>query len=168
MLDPEIMTLPTLPASALVNSVISIFFSIVAFILLSSCPLCLRPQGRIFCLLKPRDLIRFSGASQVCYNSAHENPFWQNIMVSAIVLRELLLRGEPSADLIAKLLPNHMGLVEEGARLRAELPPYLSQRRALIDAHSPLIPPLQALVHGYAALTNTELWATGLGVARVP
>ena len=85
-------------------------------------------------------------------------------------LRVMLLRASPSAAVMAKLSPNHNGrarLVEapEGARLRARLPAYLAQRRALLGAHSPLIAPLQALVAGYEEPTTTdELWAMGLGV----
>jgi hypothetical protein len=61
----------------------------------------------------------------------------------------------------------HAWVVEEGARLRAALPAYLVPRRALLDAHCPLIPPLLALVRGYdpEPTTTEELWATGLGVA---
>jgi hypothetical protein len=58
-------------------------------------------------------------------------------------------------------------LVQEGSRLQDKLPAYLVQRRALLDAHCPmLLPPLQDLVHGYMELTTPEeLWATGLGAA---
>jgi hypothetical protein len=58
-------------------------------------------------------------------------------------------------------------MVLEGGRLQDKLPAYLVQRRALLDAHCPmLLPPLQDLVHGYMELTTTEeLWATGLGAA---
>jgi hypothetical protein len=53
---------------------------------------------------------------------------------------------------------------KDGVRLRARLPAYLAQRRALLDAHCPLLPPLQDLVHGYEEPTTTdEIWATGLG-----
>jgi hypothetical protein len=39
-----------------------------------------------------------------------------------------------------------------------------AQRRALLDARFPLLPPLQDLVHDYEEPTTTdELWATGLG-----
>jgi hypothetical protein len=54
-------------------------------------------------------------------------------------------------------------IVQDGTRLRARLPAYLAQRRALVDAHCPLLPPLEDLVHGYNEPTTTEeLWATGL------
>jgi hypothetical protein len=58
-------------------------------------------------------------------------------------------------------------VVQEGARVRARLPAYLAQRRALLDAHCPLIAPLQDLVHGYEMPPTTdELWPTGLGAER--
>jgi hypothetical protein len=83
------------------------------------------------------------------------------------LLRVMVLRGAPPAELTAKLAPEHVRVVQEGARLRARLPAYLTQRRVLLDAHCPLIAPLQDLVHGYEVPTTTdELWATGLGAAR--
>jgi hypothetical protein len=60
-------------------------------------------------------------------------------------------------------------VVEEGARLRAALPAYLAQRRALLDVHCPLLPPLRTMVYGYEEPTTTdEVWATGLGAAAPP
>jgi hypothetical protein len=83
------------------------------------------------------------------------------------LLRVMLLRGAPPADLTARLSPEHAQVVEDGAQLKAGLPAYLAQRWALLDAHCPLIPPLRALVHGYEEPTTTnELWATGLVPAR--
>jgi hypothetical protein len=84
------------------------------------------------------------------------------------LLHAMVVRGAPSADFVARLrCPEHARVVEEGARLRAALPAYLVQRRALLDAHCPLIAPLLALVRGYDPdpTTTGELWATGLGVA---
>jgi hypothetical protein len=84
------------------------------------------------------------------------------------LLRVMVLRGAPPAELTARLSLEHEE-VEEGARLRAQLPAYLAQQRALLDAHCPLITPLQDLVHGYEMPTATdELWATGLGAASAP
>jgi hypothetical protein len=60
----------------------------------------------------------------------------------------------------------YSNIVRGGAKLRAGLPAYLAKRRAVLDAHSPLIRPLQKLVHDYETPTTTdELWATGLGQA---
>jgi hypothetical protein len=83
------------------------------------------------------------------------------------LLRVLVLRGGPPPALVALLSPEPARVVQEGARLRARLPAYLVRRRALLDAHCPmLLSPLRALVHGYFELTTTEeLWATGLGQA---
>jgi hypothetical protein len=82
------------------------------------------------------------------------------------LLRVMVLRTAPPADLVSQLRPDHARVVEEGARLRTALPAYLVRRRALLDAHCPLIPPLLGLVRGYDPEPHTteQLWATGLGV----
>ena len=98
------------------------------------------------------------------------------------LLRAMLVRGDPppgyenqlsqSAESIELTQTVHEGVrqtVHEGVRLRARLPAYLAQRRALLDAHCPLLPPLRALVHGYEEPTTIEeLWATGLGADPGP
>jgi hypothetical protein len=82
------------------------------------------------------------------------------------LLYVMVLRGAPPAALVALLSPANVRVVQKGARLRLRLPAYLVQRRALLDAHCPVIAPLRALVHGYMDLTTTEdVWATGLGAA---
>jgi hypothetical protein len=82
------------------------------------------------------------------------------------LLRVLVLKGAPPGELTARLSIEHRLIVEEGARLLAEFPAYLTQRRAFLGAHCPLIAPLRDLVHGYEAPTTTEeLWATGVGAA---
>jgi hypothetical protein len=81
------------------------------------------------------------------------------------MLRVMVLHGGPhdQESLIARLAPPFQQILQDGARLRARLPAYLAQRRTLLDAHCPLLPPLQNLVHGYEEPTTTdELWATGL------
>jgi hypothetical protein len=100
-----------------------------------------------------------------------EGERWDKMKVDALgfygLLRVLVLRGPPPPALVALLSPEPARVVQEGARLRARLPAYLVWRRALLDAHCPvLLPPLRALVHGYMELITTEdLWATGLGQA---
>jgi hypothetical protein len=80
------------------------------------------------------------------------------------MLRVMMLHGGPPRSLTTDLAPPLQQIVQDGARLRARLPAYRTQRRALLDAHCPLLPPLQDLVHGYEEPTTTdELWATGLG-----
>jgi hypothetical protein len=80
------------------------------------------------------------------------------------MLRVMVLHGGPPDSLIKDLAPPFQQIVQDGARLRARLPAYLAQRRALLDAHCLLLPPLRDLVHGYDEPTTTdELWATGLG-----
>ena len=79
------------------------------------------------------------------------------------LLRAMLLRGDTPPG-YADRLTEYAQMVREGVRLRARLPAYVAERRALLDAHCPLLPPLRALVHGYEEPTSTEeLWATGLG-----
>jgi hypothetical protein len=88
----------------------------------------------------------------------------EDTLALTAMLRVMVLHGGPPASLTANLAPPLQRIVQDGARLRARLPAYLAQRRALLDAHCPLLPPLQALVHGYEKPTTTdELWATGLG-----
>jgi hypothetical protein len=90
-----------------------------------------------------------------------------NTVARTAMLRVMVLHGGPSESLTTKLPPPFQRIVQDGARLRARLPAYLAQRRALLDAHCPLLPPLRDLVHGYDEPTTTdELWATGLGAPR--
>jgi hypothetical protein len=94
-------------------------------------------------------------------------PYVYDATAVTSLLRVIMLRGAPPAELRARLSPVHAQVVENGARLRAGLPTYLVRRQAFLDAHCPLIPPLRALVHCYEVPTTTdELWATGLGVVR--
>jgi hypothetical protein len=86
------------------------------------------------------------------------------------LLRVMLLRGGPPAEMKGRFLPEGEAthLVEEGERLRALLPAYLMQRRALLDTHCPLIAPLRDIIHDYEVPTTAEeLWATGVGVVTV-
>jgi hypothetical protein len=79
----------------------------------------------------------------------------------------MVVKGDPPINLVALMeQTEHARVVEEGARLRAALPAYLARRRALLNDHCPLIPPLLALVREYdpEPTTTEELWATGLGV----
>jgi hypothetical protein len=91
-------------------------------------------------------------------------PAYDDTVQIIAMLRVMLLHGGPPESLVAELAPPLQQIVRDGARLRARLPAYLTQRRALLDAHCPLLPPLRDLVHGYEEPTTTdELWATGLG-----
>jgi hypothetical protein len=87
------------------------------------------------------------------------------------LLGVVMLCGASPAELTARLSPEHVQVVEEGARLKAALPAYLTRWRALLDVHCPLISPLpeelQALIFRFEGpATTDELWATGLGAAR--
>jgi hypothetical protein len=98
-----------------------------------------------------------------------DDPYVYDATVMTSPLRVMLLRGAPLAELTACLSPEHAQVVEDGARLRAGLPAYIARRRALLDAHCPLIAPLRTLVRGYEESTTTdELWATGVGAAKEP
>jgi hypothetical protein len=80
------------------------------------------------------------------------------------LLRVMVLKSAPPADLAVQMESEHSRVVEEGARLRAGLPAYLARRRTLLAEHTSLIAPLRALVSSYEEPTSTEeLWATGLG-----
>jgi hypothetical protein len=99
-------------------------------------------------------------------DSDDDDPMYDATAVTAL-LRVMVLQDAPPAELTERLSPEHATVVQEGPRLRARLPASLAQRRALLDAHCPLIAPLLDLVHGYEVPTTTdELWATGLGAAR--
>jgi hypothetical protein len=76
----------------------------------------------------------------------HEDP-----EAMTALLEVMLLRGVPPPGILAFLLPEHefVVLVNKGALLRALIPAFLTRRRALVDAHCLIIPPLLALVHGY-------------------
>jgi ankyrin repeat protein len=88
----------------------------------------------------------------------------QDTVEITAMLRVMVLHGGPPESLTAYLAPPFQRIVQDGARLRARLPAYFMQRRALLEAQCPLLPPLQDLVHGYEKSTTTEeLWATGLG-----
>jgi hypothetical protein len=87
-------------------------------------------------------------------------------MAALSLLQIMVLKGTPPAyySLETSLSVENRQVVREGKRIRTQLPAYLAQRQALLDEHSPLIAPLQALVCGYEEPTTTEeLWATRLG-----
>jgi hypothetical protein len=89
-------------------------------------------------------------------------PNRDTVKVTAM-LRVLVLHGDPPESLTADLAEPLQWIVQDGARLRARLPAYLAQRRALLAAHCPLQALLWDLVHSYEKPTTTdELWATGL------
>jgi hypothetical protein len=86
------------------------------------------------------------------------------------LLRVMVLKGDPPDDFQTKLRPEyqqlrpeHLRVLEEGARIKADLPAYLVLRKDLLNAHCPLIAPLNDLVLAYEIPTTTdELWATKL------
>jgi hypothetical protein len=86
------------------------------------------------------------------------------------LLRVMVIRDSPPPSLMSQLSirPEHARLLEDGARCRANLPASLARRGVVargvaLNAHCPLIAPLQALVLAYEKPTTTEeLWAAGL------
>jgi hypothetical protein len=78
------------------------------------------------------------------------------------LLRVMVLHSVPHV-LMHKLimLPERKYILEMGAKVRAALPAYLAQRRALLYNYTLLIAPLQIIVDDYMELTTTdELWDT--------
>ena len=95
-----------------------------------------------------------------------ENQINNEAAPNMMLFRAMLLKAAPPDELVAQFCPAKARLVAEGAQLRARLPAYVTQRRACLDAHCPLVAPLQAIVTGYEEPSTTEeLWATGLGAA---
>jgi hypothetical protein len=94
------------------------------------------------------------------YDDGEDTLINGDFLALTAMLCVLVLHGGPPES-----LAQDQQIVKDGARLRARLPAYLAQRRVLLDAHCPLLPPLLNLVHGYEEPTTTdELWATGLGI----
>jgi hypothetical protein len=113
------------------------------------------------------DIAEVNNAGKTVWDLVGGHLIRKNAIAGTALLRVMVLKGAPPAWRVALLRPEHAQVVEEGARLRAALPAYLAQRRALLEAHCPLIAPLHALVRGYdpEPTTTEELWATGLGAA---
>jgi hypothetical protein len=111
------------------------------------------------------DLLRvYLQADAIMFEEAEDDV---DLAALLALLQFMVLRADPSPALVAHLSPEQVRVVHAGSRLRARFPAYLVRRRALLDAHCPmLLPPLRALVHDYMELTTTEeLWATRLGQA---
>ena len=81
-------------------------------------------------------------------------------------LRVALLLNGPPATFINHLLPEHQLLVTEGNRIRAALPRFQEQRRALVHQHCPLIHPLVQLVLHLSEPDNADMWTAGIGEPR--
>jgi hypothetical protein len=85
----------------------------------------------------------------------------------ASLLKVMVLLTDAPPDFVAKLSPMHAELATRGRQLRAQLPSYLEQQRALVVAHCPLPAALQPLVYGLAVPTPEDMWTEGLRV-RAP
>ena len=78
------------------------------------------------------------------------------------LLKVMVMLADAPAYFIAKLSPQHAELAMRGRQLRAQLPAYVEQQRALVLAHCPLPAVLQPLVAAYAATTPEDMWMDGL------
>jgi ankyrin repeat protein len=85
----------------------------------------------------------------------------------ASLLKVMVLLADAPPDFVAELSPVHAELATRGRQLRAELPSYLEQQRALVVAHCSLPAALQPIVYGLAAPTPEDMWTYGLRV-RAP
>jgi hypothetical protein len=85
----------------------------------------------------------------------------------ASLLKVMVLLADAPPDFVAKLSPAHAELATRGLQLRAQLPSYLEQQKALVVAHCPLPAVLQPIVFGLAAPTPEDMWTEGLRV-RAP
>jgi hypothetical protein len=85
-----------------------------------------------------------------------------NALASLLKVMGLLADAPP--DFVAKLSSTHAELTTRGRQLRAQLPLYLEQQRALVVAHCPLPAALQPIVYGFVAPTPEDMWAEGLRV----
>jgi hypothetical protein len=80
------------------------------------------------------------------------------------LLKVMVLLADAPLAFVAKLSPAHAELATRGRQLRAQLPSYLEQQRALVVAHCPLPTALQPIVYGLAAPTPEDMWTEGLRV----
>jgi hypothetical protein len=95
--------------------------------------------------------------------------FLERVVGATALLRVMVLQQAPRRRTLEIMSKKYSNIVRDGARIRAGLPAYLAKRRALLDVYSPLIRPLQKLVHDYEVPTTTaELWATLRELGRAP
>jgi hypothetical protein len=80
------------------------------------------------------------------------------------ILKVMTLLDDAPPKFKAKLKPQHAEIVTQGQELRAQLPSYLAEQRALVVAHCPLLAVLQPLVAAYAEPTPEDMWTDGLRV----
>jgi hypothetical protein len=79
-------------------------------------------------------------------------------------LKVTVLLSDAPQFFISKLLPHDADICTRGRLLRAQLPSYLEQQRALVISHCPLPTVLQSLVAEYAVTTPEDIWTDGLRV----
>jgi hypothetical protein len=79
-------------------------------------------------------------------------------------LKVVVMLEDARDDFIARLSLQHAHICTQGRQLRAQLPSYLEQQRAVVITHCPLPAVLQSLVGAYAATTPEDMWTDGLRV----
>ena len=80
--------------------------------------------------------------------------------------RRSAAREGPPTTFTTRLSPEHQLLVTEGNRIRAALPRFQEQRRALVHQHCPIINPLVELVLHLSEPDNADMWTAGIGEPR--
>jgi hypothetical protein len=76
----------------------------------------------------------------------------------AALLRVMVLLADPPPDFLSDLSPAHALIAARGALLRAEMPSYVEQQRALIVDHCFLPAVLLPCGASYAAPTRDDMW----------
>jgi hypothetical protein len=79
-------------------------------------------------------------------------------------LKVMVLLADAPPDFVAQLSPVHAELATRGRQLRAQLPSFLEQQRALVVAHCPLPADLQPIVYGLAMPIAEDMWTDGLRI----
>jgi hypothetical protein len=81
------------------------------------------------------------------------------------LLKVVVMLEDAPFDLCCFILPPHdVELCTRGRQLRAQLPSYLEQQRAVVVVQCPLPVVLHSLVAAYAVTTANDMWADGLRV----
>jgi hypothetical protein len=78
------------------------------------------------------------------------------------LLKVMVMLDDAPANFAARISPQHAELWTRGRLLRAQLPFYLEQQRAVVVTHCSLPTVLRSVVAAYAATTPEDMWADGL------
>jgi hypothetical protein len=87
------------------------------------------------------------------------------VELSSLFKVMVMLEVAPASFIASPWLsPQHKEICTRGRQLRAQLPSYLEQQRAVVVTHCPLPVVLQSIVVAYAATTPEDMWTDGLHV----